>query len=123
LLGLHPEAAALAGAWGAFSAIFQHANIKTPTWLGYLIQRPEQHGVHHQRGVHAFNYGNLMIWDLVFGTFKNPVAWEAAAGFYPGSSKKMLQLMLGRDISNDQPSVTRALEAHVDLSAPMKSAY
>jgi sterol desaturase/sphingolipid hydroxylase (fatty acid hydroxylase superfamily) len=111
LLGLSPEAAGLVGAWQAFNAFFQHGNIRTPTWLGYLIQRPEQHGVHHERGVHAFNYANLPLWDLVFGTFKNPATWDAAGGFYPGSSKQTLPMLLGKDISNAQPSRTRAAEA------------
>ncbi len=44
--GLAPEAAFLAVAWQAFSGVFQHGNIRTPTWLGYLIQRPEAHAVH-----------------------------------------------------------------------------
>ena len=110
VLGLSPEAAGLTGVWLAFNGIFQHANLKTPAWLGYVIQRPEQHGVHHERGVHAFNYANLPIWDLVFGTFRNPRTWEAPAGFYLGSSKKVLAMLLGRDISNDQPARTRDAE-------------
>ena len=111
LLGLSPEAAGLAGAWLAFNGFFQHGNIKTPRWLGYFIQRPEQHGVHHERGVHAFNYANLPLWDLLFGTFKNPAAWDAPGGFYEGSSARVLPMLLGRDISNEQPARTRDAEA------------
>ena len=99
VLGLAPEAAFLAVAWQAFSGVFQHGNIRTPTWLGYLIQRPEAHAVHHERGVHGFNYANLPLWDIVFGTFRNPVAWQGAAGFYPGASAQTLRMLLGRDIS------------------------
>ena len=39
-----------------FFSIFQHANIKTPEWLGYIVQRPESHAIHHARGIHAYNY-------------------------------------------------------------------
>ena len=56
VLGLSPEAAALSTLWQAFAGVFQHGNIRTPVWLGYLIQRPESHGVHHERGIHGFNY-------------------------------------------------------------------
>ncbi|MCD6044397.1 MAG: Sterol desaturase, partial [Burkholderiales bacterium] len=63
VLGLAPEAGALASAFLAFNAAFQHANIRTPHWLGYLIQRPESHGVHHGRGVHRYNYADLPLWD------------------------------------------------------------
>src|ERR1041385_5777127 len=58
ILGVTPEAAALAGFIGFVLATFQHANIKTPRWLGYFVQRPESHSIHHARGVHAYNYSN-----------------------------------------------------------------
>jgi sterol desaturase/sphingolipid hydroxylase (fatty acid hydroxylase superfamily) len=104
LLGLTPEAAFIATAWQAFNGVFQHGNIRTPTWLGYVIQRPEAHAVHHERGIHDFNYANLPLWDIVFGTFRNPVAWQGSAGFYPGASKQTLRMLLGRDISSGAPS-------------------
>lgn len=104
VLGLTPEAAALATLWQAFNGAFQHGNIRTPVWLGYVIQRPEAHGVHHQRGVHGFNYANLPLWDIVFGTFRNPATWDGVAGFYSGSSKHTLRMLLGRDIGNDGPA-------------------
>ena len=55
-----------------FNAMFQHANIKTPQWLCYIIQRPEMHGVHHGRKLHRLNYADLPLWDMIFGTFINP---------------------------------------------------
>ena len=102
VLGLAPPAAFLAVAWQAFNGVFQHGNIRTPAWLGYFIQRPEAHAVHHERGVHGFNYANLPLWDLVFGTFRNPVAWQGSAGFYPGASARTVSMLLGRDISRLQ---------------------
>lgn len=102
VLGLVPEAAALAILWQALNGIFQHGNIRTPTWLGYFIQRPEQHGIHHQRGVHGFNYANLPLWDLLFGTFRNPRSWNGVAGFYSGASRKTAAMLVGRDISRSE---------------------
>ncbi len=113
ILGLSPQAAGLVGVWLAFNGFFQHGNIKTPRWLGYFIQRPEQHGVHHERGVHTFNYANLPLWDMLFGTFRNPAEWNAPCGFYLGSSKQMSAMLLGRDISYDQPARTRNAEAEL----------
>jgi sterol desaturase/sphingolipid hydroxylase (fatty acid hydroxylase superfamily) len=103
VLGLAPEAAFLAALWQAFNAVFQHGNIKTPTWLGYFVQRPEAHALHHERGLHHFNYANLPLWDMVFGTFRNPVAWQGTAGFYTGASRKTWPMLLGRDISGGAP--------------------
>ncbi len=100
VLGLSPEAAFLSALWQPFTAVFQHGNIRTPVWLGYFVQRPEAHCVHHERGIHGFNYANLSLWDIVFGTFRNPPAWEGTAGFYSGATKQTLDMLLGRDISS-----------------------
>ncbi|MFT3914269.1 MAG: sterol desaturase family protein [Anaeromyxobacteraceae bacterium] len=99
LLGLTPEAAGLVGAVSFTLAWFQHANLRTPRWLGWFVQRPENHGVHHARGVHTGNFGNLSLWDQVFGTFSNPAEAPAEAGFYEGGSRRMKDMLLGRDVS------------------------
>ncbi|HEX2059462.1 MAG TPA: sterol desaturase family protein [Thermoanaerobaculia bacterium] len=99
LLGLSPEAAAIANLFLTFNAIFQHANIRTPQWLGYIIQRPESHGVHHERGVHGFNYSDLPLWDIVFGTFRNPATFDAKIGFYDGASTRVLEMLVGKDVT------------------------
>lgn len=100
LLGLVAEAGALGAVFLTFNAMFQHANIKTPSWLGYLIQRPESHSLHHARGVHRHNYADLPVWDMVFGTFKNPERFEEEEGFYPGASDRVVELLLFQDVSN-----------------------
>ena len=58
-------------------------------WLGYLIMRPEQHGLHHGRGIHAYNYGNFALWDMMFGTFRNPQSFPEQYGFWDGASARM----------------------------------
>jgi sterol desaturase/sphingolipid hydroxylase (fatty acid hydroxylase superfamily) len=102
LLGLSPGAVALANLYGIFASFLQHANIRTPRWLGLIIQRPEAHGIHHQRGVHGYNYADLPLWDIVFGTFRNPAVWREQAGFYDGGSKRIGAMLLGRDISTPE---------------------
>jgi hypothetical protein len=88
VLGLDPVAAALTGYIAAFYGYFQHLNIRTPQWLGYVIQRPEAHCIHHQRDVHAFNYGDLPVWDMLFGTFRNPAGFEGEVGFDQPATKR-----------------------------------
>jgi sterol desaturase/sphingolipid hydroxylase (fatty acid hydroxylase superfamily) len=68
----------LAGYLSSFAGVLQHLNVRTPRWLGLVIQRSEAHAVHHARGVHGYNYGNFRLWDILFGTFRNP------ATFAPG---------------------------------------
>jgi sterol desaturase/sphingolipid hydroxylase (fatty acid hydroxylase superfamily) len=100
LLGLSIEAAVLGALFLTFTAMFQHANIETPHWIGYLIQRPESHHVHHQRGVHRYNYADLPILDMVFGTFRNPRKLESDdLGFYPGASSRIAEMLIGREVS------------------------
>ncbi len=82
-----------------FLAVIQHTNIKTPRWMGYIFQRPESHSVHHQKGVHAFNYSDLPLFDLIFGTFNNPREFAAETGFYPGASARIGEMFLFKDIN------------------------
>jgi len=98
LLGLSPTAGALAGFLGFLTAVFQHANVRTPRWLGAVLPRPEMHGVHHQRGVHGFNYASFPPWDMLFGTFRNPDGFPAEYGFWNGASAKLGAMLVGRDV-------------------------
>jgi sterol desaturase/sphingolipid hydroxylase (fatty acid hydroxylase superfamily) len=100
VLGLAPEASATAAAFLSFNAAFQHASVKTPRWLGWIIQRPESHAVHHGRGVHRWNYSDLPLWDLVFGTCRNPAdAGPAQAGFYDGASARLAAMLAFRKVA------------------------
>lgn len=101
LLGLVPEAGVIGALFLTFNAMFQHANINTPHWLGYFIQRPESHAVHHGKGIHHYNYSDLPLWDMIFGTFQNPEHDEVPAeiGFYNGASKRIPAMLLSQDVS------------------------
>lgn len=107
VVGLTVEAALVANAIATVLSIFQHANLRTPVWLGYLVQRPEAHNLHHGRGVHAFNYGGLAIWDLVFGTWRNPAEWTGETGLFEGSTAKVGAALLGRDLVAEHEAAGR----------------
>src|SRR4051794_19366893 len=72
LFGCDIEAAGYYTLLIAVGEFFYHWNIKTPRWVGYLFQRPESHRVHLQFRYHTNNLAGLPIWDILFGTFKNP---------------------------------------------------
>lgn len=99
LIGITPQAITLVLLFTNFLAIFQHANIKTPQWLGYIVQRPEAHAYHHAMGIHRNNYSDLSIFDILFGTFYNPKHFENETGFYDGASSKIGDMLLFKDIS------------------------
>lgn len=98
LVGVSADAVMLAGYVYFVTQLFLHMDIRTPAWIGYLVQRPEGHRVHHTREVHAYNYG-LPLWDMVFGTFRNPTTWDDAYGFWDGASRRIGPMLLGRDVS------------------------
>lgn len=99
IVGISPEAATYFLYASIFLAIFQHSNIKTPQWLGYIIQRPESHSLHHGRGIHRYNYSDLPIFDILFGTFKNPEHFSECSGFYDGASERIPEMLLFKDAS------------------------
>jgi sterol desaturase/sphingolipid hydroxylase (fatty acid hydroxylase superfamily) len=100
LLGVTPMAAAVGGLTGFIVGVFPHLNVRTPAWFGYVLQRPEMHAVHHQRGVHAYNYGVLAFSDLLFGTWRNPQHFpEGEFGFWDGASSQLGAMLLGRDVT------------------------
>lgn len=102
LIGITPQAITLVILSTVFLGVFQHANIKTPQWLGYIIQRPESHSYHHAKGIHKHNYSDLPIFDILFGTFFNPKEHKYENGFYPGASAKVLEMLTFKDIGNTQ---------------------
>lgn len=107
VLGLDPVAAAATGYIAAFYGYFQHMNVRTPQWLGYVIQRPEAHCIHHQRDVHAFNYGDLPVWDMLLGTFRNPPTFEGAVGFDKPATDRFGAMLAFADVNADAAGPNR----------------
>jgi sterol desaturase/sphingolipid hydroxylase (fatty acid hydroxylase superfamily) len=103
IVGLSPQATTLFLFATMFLGIFQHTNIKTPRWLGYIVQRPESHTIHHGKGLHACNYSDLPIFDILFGTFRNPQGYEMETGFYEGASARIPEMLAFRDVSEAPP--------------------
>ena len=54
---------------------------------------------HHERGVHARNYGDLPLFDMIFGTFHNPKEFVGEVGFFEGSSRKVGPMLIGKVIA------------------------
>ena len=106
LIGINPAASTVFLFATLFLGIFQHTNIQTPRWLGYLIQRPESHSVHHERGLHYYNFSDLPVFDLLFGTFRNPARYERENGFYHGASARVGEMLVFRDVASRDPDIT-----------------
>ena len=105
LVGLDASTATLAVTLTGIAELFYHWNVRTPYWVGYLVQRPESHLIHHQEGLHAFNYADLPLWDMVFGTYWNPRRWDARCGF-AGRELRLGEMLVGRDVNQTTTSAT-----------------
>lgn len=99
LLGCSIEAAALTTLATGIAELFYHWNIKTPQWLGPFFQRPESHRVHHQRFRHTNNYSDIPLWDILFGTYKNPKKQIKQCGFTPERESRFQDILAFRDVN------------------------
>ena len=99
IMGLAPQAITIIILSLTFLGIFQHANINTPRWIGNFIQRPESHTIHHAKGIHKYNYTDLPIIDMLFGTFKNPKGYQHETGYYLGASKRIWDMLRFKDVT------------------------
>jgi len=99
LLGCSRDAAFAITNLSGLLGLFYHWNVATPRWLGYVIQRPESHCIHHEQGVHAFNYSELPIVDILFGTFANPARFVGSCGLGDGREERFGDLLTGKDVT------------------------
>ena len=76
LLGVGAEVVALYFVFYAMNGFFQHSNVDVRYgFLNYVVSGPELHRWHHSKLIEESNrnYGNnLIVWDIVFGTWFLP---------------------------------------------------
>lgn len=99
VLGIDPRAAALVGYVHALASMIQHLNVATPRWLSAFFQRPEAHGLHHERNVHFRNFGDLPMWDMIFGTYANPERFAGEVGFDQPASRRLGAMLAFGDVN------------------------
>ena len=107
LCGLSPEGATLAVLLTALAELFYHWNVKTPYWLGFIVQRPESHCVHHRRDWHRQNFSDLPLWDMLFGTFHNPRDLEPSCGFDPALEAQVGAMLRGVDVHRSRKEAVK----------------
>jgi len=83
----------------AVAEMFYHWNVRTPRWIGTIVQRPESHRLHHRRFHHTRNYGDLALWDWMFGTYSNPTrADRVACGFGMGNEERLGAMLAAQEV-------------------------
>ena len=106
LLGLSIEAAAIYTGFTAVAEYFYHWNVRTPHWLGCIIQRPESHRMHHKFKHHSQNYADLPLWDWMFGTLNNPKESPARCGFEKQKEERVVEMLVFKDVHKTEVSPT-----------------
>lgn len=98
LLGLDLPAGAVFTFCCAAGEFFYHTNVRTPHWVGYFFQRPEMHRIHHEYARHQDNYGDITWWDMLFGTYRNPVEFRSRCGFDAAKEEQLVPMLAFRDV-------------------------
>jgi sterol desaturase/sphingolipid hydroxylase (fatty acid hydroxylase superfamily) len=98
LFGANSQMAAYYTILIAVGEFFYHWNINTPTWLGFVFQRPESHRIHHQFRHHTNNFADIPLWDMCFGTFKNPRRFKGRCGYESWREDRFEDMLLFRDV-------------------------
>jgi len=93
--GLDPEVAQWTVLVNAIAEFFYHWNVKTPRWIGWIIQRPEAHCAHHDPNQRC-NYADLPVWDALFGTLNNPRETEFVCGIE--DENRLATMLIGVDL-------------------------
>jgi sterol desaturase/sphingolipid hydroxylase (fatty acid hydroxylase superfamily) len=101
LLGLSPAGGAVFTACCALGEFVYHTNVRTPRWMGLVFQRPEMHRIHHEHGRHRDNYGDIVWWDMLFGTYRNPGRFESTCGFDDAKEQRLADMLCYRDVHRD----------------------
>ena len=94
----------------AAGEFFYHWNIKTPLWVGFIFQRPESHRVHHQFRHHTNNFADIPLWDMLFGTFKNPKTFKGQCGYERWREDRFEDMLAFRDVHS--PGVEKLAPLH-----------
>lgn len=109
LMGCSVEAAGLTTFITAVAEYFYHWNIKTPYLFGFLFQRPESHRVHHLYKHHTQNFSDIPLWDMLFGTFRNPDQPIARCGFDQEKEDRFDDMLAFRDIHDPKVLASKPL--------------
>jgi sterol desaturase/sphingolipid hydroxylase (fatty acid hydroxylase superfamily) len=83
---------------------FYHANVRTPASLRYFIQTPELHSIHHEFDAHRHNYGDIPLWDRLFGTYQDSTQFAQRCGFPRGAEAKLVAMLAFKDVYFEEAS-------------------
>ena len=100
-LGLDVEAGAVYTLFTALGEFFYHTNVKTPQWVGYIFFFFFMHRIHHEYNKHTNNYGDIVWWDMLFGTYENPKEFKSTCGFDNEKEQRLFEMLQFKDVHKE----------------------
>lgn len=100
VLGLSQDSSVWLSIFSAIGEYIYHMNMKTPKWLGYIFQRPEAHRLHHRINsrLNCPNYSDIVIWDILGGTFDNPDIDHIEDTGFPNKEEFRCDILFFKDV-------------------------
>jgi hypothetical protein len=82
-----------------------------------LIQTPELHSVHHEFDVHRNNYGDIPLWDRMFGTYQDATDFVPRCGFPSGAESRLIPMLAFKDVyaEDPRPAAVKSAATHAAL--------
>ena len=65
------------------------------------LPAPEMHRIHHQHDRHRNNYGDIVCWDMLFGTYENPKLFTGTCGFDAEKEEMLGRMLVYADVHRD----------------------
>lgn len=59
------------------------------------------HRIHHEFNQHKNNYGDIVWWDMLFGTYDNPKKWNKTCGFIAEKEEQLLKMLAYKDVHKE----------------------
>ena len=101
VLGISIEGALVYTFCTAFGEFIYHINVRSPRWMGFIFQRPEMHRIHHEYGQHKYNYGDIVWWDMLFGTYQNPKEFTKTCGFDEAQELRLKDMLIFKNVHQE----------------------
>ena len=103
VLGLTSESSLWLSIFSSIGECIYHMNIKTPKIMGYFIQRPESHRLHHSYNsrVNCPNFSDIPLFDFLGETFENPDEASCPTGFSTRFEIRRIDMLFFKDVIND----------------------
>lgn len=99
LLSLSPAGGAI---YTSCAALGEHPSMRMPRSVGLVFQRPEMPHIHLEYGRHRNNYGDIVWWDMHFGTYENSATWDGRRSFDDRREQRLGSMLRFRGVHGDE---------------------